>query len=520
MEKREKQLIYTGIVFTIFFFLLMRNIVNASLWLDEGVEYWFSKSIHAVLPGESTISTMYERIIRTYQPPLYNVLMYIWLRIDDTELWFKLFGVVMGVGAGVAVFKTIQKAVNTFVALISVLILANVYRFVYYVQECAEYNLMLLNICWMLFFFVTCIQDFSKIKVWGFTFFAVLAVYSQYGAVFIAAGFAIILFVYALVRKQKKEIKAVSFSYVAAGIFGALPLYIFFAKSQIARQIDNTAEAAKVNAEEGWITSFINGMKDVIEYNFIPNNLSIRWAVCILLTAAFVMTVWLIVKKDRIITWYTIASLTTYSLYFLLVRIGVYGHGYFNNRYALFLLPMFFVEIVMVIGRFYILFKSDAAIKKDAVTLVYGIIIGGILVYSILGYRVIGNGWTKEDTRDMFKYWYMETPKDAETFVYYGAVPVFSFYMEHEEEYVPGDIINQSSRNVVLQPDIRNAEKEEYKEYILSVYEGEIPSEIYFVGSHYITEDYDVMLEVFNELGYSKETLWEKTQAKIVRLTR
>ena len=114
----------------------------------------------------------------------------------------------------------------------------------------------------------------------------------------------------------------------------------------------------------------------------------------------------------------------------------------------------------------------------------------------------------------------METPKDAETFVYYGAVPVFSFYMEHEEEYVPGDIINQSSRNVVLQPDIRNAEKEEYKEYILSVYEGEIPSEIYFVGSHYITEDYDVMLEVFNELGYSKETLWEKTQAKIVRLTR
>lgn len=520
MKKKERQIFYTGIVFTVFFFLLMRNLLNASLWLDEGVEYWFSKSIHAVIPGEDVVSTMYERIIRTYQPPLYNVLMYIWLKINDTELWFKLLGVLLGFGAGTALYKAVKLVSNTTVALLSILLLANVYRFVYYVQECAEYNLMLFNICWMLYFFVACLKEFSYKKVFLFTLFCVLAVYSQYGAVFVVTGFAITLFLVYITKKQKNEIKIVSLSYFAAGIVGALPLYIFFAKNQIARQIENTVEAAQNNAQENWVAFFVKGINEVIEYNFIPNNINMKYITHFLLLVVVIMVVWLIIKKDEIVIWYTISSVVTYLLYFLLVKLGVYGHGSFSNRYSLFLLPMLFLEGVMVVGRFYVTYKSTESMKSEAFSMVYGVIAGAVLVYSTLGYGVIGNGWIKEDARDMFKYWYMETPEDAETLVYYGAVPVFSVYLENEEDYIPSEVLNKSERNIILQPIIRDCTKEEYITYFKEIYSEQMPSEIYFVCSHYITNDLDTMLDAFQKLGYDNDIVWEKVQAKVIRLTR
>ena len=71
----KKKYIFLGSVFTLFILITIYKLTNASLWYDEAIEYWYSKVLIGVLPYDSSMVNMYQRIISTYQPPLYNVIM-------------------------------------------------------------------------------------------------------------------------------------------------------------------------------------------------------------------------------------------------------------------------------------------------------------------------------------------------------------------------------------------------------------------------------------------------------------
>ena len=92
-DRRRIELALTVLSFAVFFIITLNNLTHASIWFDEAVEYWYSKDFYGILPWNGTVESMYSRIITTYQPPLYNVIMHFWLLIADNEFWFRFSGV-------------------------------------------------------------------------------------------------------------------------------------------------------------------------------------------------------------------------------------------------------------------------------------------------------------------------------------------------------------------------------------------------------------------------------------------
>ncbi len=70
--------------FSFFVLITAHKLTNAPLWFDEAVEYWYSKVMVGELPYDG-YTNMYQRIVSTFQPLLYNVIMYFWLKISDSE---------------------------------------------------------------------------------------------------------------------------------------------------------------------------------------------------------------------------------------------------------------------------------------------------------------------------------------------------------------------------------------------------------------------------------------------------
>ena len=79
--------------FCFFVFMMVYKLMNSALWYDEWIEYYFSQK--SIMNGE-----LYQSVISTFQPPLYNFLMHFWLKISDSLLWFRLFNVVIGAVGG------------------------------------------------------------------------------------------------------------------------------------------------------------------------------------------------------------------------------------------------------------------------------------------------------------------------------------------------------------------------------------------------------------------------------------
>ena len=131
IDNKNRDYFLLGSVLILFILVTTYKLTNASLWFDETVEYWYSKVLVGTLPYDSTKVNMYQRITSTYQPPLYNILMYFWLRISDSVWWFRFFGVVMGFIGMIGLYKGVCKAIdNSALASASVAFSAFVYTII------------------------------------------------------------------------------------------------------------------------------------------------------------------------------------------------------------------------------------------------------------------------------------------------------------------------------------------------------------------------------------------------------
>lgn len=93
------------------------KLANASLWGDEITEFLYSKYLFEMpdsVPDMGwNLHNMYERIVFTFQPPLYNIVMYFWLKFSDSEWWLRAFGVLMGLIGGVGTYISINKVTKS-----------------------------------------------------------------------------------------------------------------------------------------------------------------------------------------------------------------------------------------------------------------------------------------------------------------------------------------------------------------------------------------------------------------------
>ena len=420
---RRRESILTGVAFAFYLFITCYKLTNASLWVDETVEYWYSKIMFGPIPfdGNGAVGTtnMYQRIISTYQPPLYNVIMHFWLKVSDTEWWFRFFGVVMGFLGMIGIYKSVKKISNAFFAAIAVVFSATVYQLVYYWQECSEYCLMLGLLCWTLYFWILLLQEANRKNIILFTVSAIVSVYSQYGAAFPVLVMAVVAFLVIIWTKNKKNIVAICISYVSALIFAALPLYFFFLRPQMLEQSEGVKNSFIVGTD--LLKDVFYKLQVVFKWNFVSYySEEVTWILFMILICGIVVS--LIFSKSQIIRLLIIMNICTWVCYYVVTKLGIYAFGSFGNRYGLFFIPSWIVIFFGVGYDLYSILERGILKKWDLHNIFVGICLCFVFCYAILSWNLkLEDNWKKENIRGAVNAWYEQNAAKKSTIVYYGA---------------------------------------------------------------------------------------------------
>lgn len=506
-KKKKLEISVAGAAFIFFVLITCYRLTYAPLWYDEAVEFWYSKIMFGRLPYQSlwanASENMYQRIINTYQPPLYNVIMHFWLKFGTTEWWVRFFGVVMGFIGNIGIYKTTKKISNGFVAAGAVFCSSCVVQLVYYWQEAAEYCLMLATLCWTVYAFICLLKEQSLKNIIFFTIISILTVYSQYGAVFPVAVMLIIVYIIVLFKKDKKNIISMTVSYLAALIFAAIPLIYFFLIKQMRRQQSAGGQIAEESAAGNIFVNMFNGLKTTVLWNLVPH---CHESVAMILTWIFIIctVLFLIFSKKAYVKILAVTNIVTWLIYYVTVKKGLYSYGQFGSRYNLFFIPLWLITIFCFGYEIYEIIKENTQGKLKYLSFVYtGICLIIAAAFMISGWTMkIQHNWIKEDMRGAVAKWEEVGAKDSHTIVYYGDNGTFAYYVRQLDDYSP-----DTEKNVDYMPWLRGRTVEEYKKYIDSIYGKDWPKEVCLIGVHR-NEDINLIISAFTDNGYAREDLY------------
>lgn len=485
--------------------LYIVNAARSPLWYDEGIEYFYSKVLVGTVPAGGDTTTMYQRICTTYQPPLYNILMYVWLFFFDfSDFSFRLSGILITLLGSIGMYKCLKTLTTPFVALLGLTFYMLTDKVMYYTLECGEYCLLLACICWMLYFFVKDLRTPSTKALAGFFLFAILAVYSQYGAVFLVVPLYLALLLHNrnLARRQM-----LAGTLIAAA--AAVPLLVLFVVPQMLRQGSAAVSHAPV-FENNLPVDYIKGIfYKLIHYYFFSSAQSPVLGKVPVYLACFAVVLACVgfllrwrCTESRYLPGTLIAS---YTLYFVAVLFSFYGYNYWDDRrgtfnlggrYSLFFIPL--LTVVIVYGL-YVLQSKIKARKLSA-----GILAGGCLALCCLSIVNLEIGWKKDDIRDIARLWYDEKGYEATTLLHNWSTANFQFYVMHDERYDP------ASQEHIWMTDswIRNASEQEMQTRLEQIGVFDL-SELYFVGPCKRYQDsYTTFCKVMEKQGYTVTQLY------------
>ncbi|MBD5209844.1 MAG: glycosyltransferase family 39 protein [Barnesiella sp.] len=424
------------------------QLTHSGLWYDEGIEYLYSKYLSGPLPNNVVANardtfSMYDRIVSTYQPPLYNVVMYVWLSVFDSEFMFRFAGLIFTIAGGFGLYKTLKYiSGNFYCALTGMTLYLTIPCIAYYTVECGEYNLMLCLLQWAIYYFCRCFiasdDKTNRNSLIKFLVFGCLAAYTQYGAI-LAIGMLFILITMRYIRNKNKSMIKLSIlgGLIVITVFG-LPLLFFFLLPQMQMQESITVSHSPV---------FINNILYSLWYGIVKMfrffilSVSSRLFDCIL--AAFsIMAFAALFYKNRTIFKLWLATITNYLLYFILVACSFYAYnrwdgnlGCYNlgQRYILYLIPIAFLTFYYSIYVFYKNFILNGKYKNLKIILFYGL----IAVYIAILVKIPGIKEKSSGERDAFSAWYNAQGYDYCTVVENFQNPAFQFYYMHCDKYDP-----------------------------------------------------------------------------------
>lgn len=517
-DKKHRESILLGGVFLLFLIISTYKLTNASLWFDESIEYWYSKIMVGELPFESSGTVnMYQRIISTFQPPLYNVLMYFWLKISDSVWWFRFFGVVMGFIGMIGLYKAIFKATgNSYLASCSVAFATFVYQLLYYWQECAEYCIMLAGLFWTLYYWIAMIKEPNRKNLIGFTISAIIPIYSQYGSAFPVVIMGASLLIITWIEKNKKNLVDMIVAFGTAIIFAGIPLYVFFLKQQMNALSGSRVSIADVNFEGGMLKDHINSFQQIFKWNLMSYYSDT--AVQIFLVLILIMVVLVLIKGSKLSKNLILVNIFIWELYYLTVKLGIYSYGNFGNRYNTFFIPVWIVTFFVLVFEVYqLLGKVSLANKFELQYIFTGSVIAFCLCFCFFSWNArIQNNWTKEEARNVTEEWIKQTQndKDTKTLIYYGANSGFAYYIRADENF------DESwENNVTYMPWFRSKSEEQWNDYLNATYGSIWPDQLYVVATHINENDLDILSKQFTDKGYERTDIY-KTRGFLLKFSR
>ncbi len=482
---------------------------RSALWYDEAIEYFFSKYLTGETPGAPGLTNMYQRILSTYQPPLYNILMHLWLSVFDFgDFSFRLPGILVTLIGGVGIYFCLKELCGRKWATLGTLIYLFCPGIAYYALECGEYNLMLCFLSWTMFFFVRTLKGGSK-SVYGFFLFSCLSVYSQYGAALLVLVLYGVLAVKCL-RSRETRGKFLLCTGVIA-LAAVLPLIVFFLIPQMLHQ-GTAAVSHNPFFASNPIWEFVRGLYLIIHRIFKDNYVltmgsgffrgALGTCFCLLSLFALLFTLYAVWKKDNFARVLFVCCCILYLIYFILVACSFYGYNHeqgTNNlgyRYVLFFAPVLVVTLVYGCSVFF---------EKAHMT--FRTVIGRILLIAVafscgVQTYALSVGWEKDDIRGATEEWYMQDRGDTVTLVHEWSDANFQYYLRHSEAYT--DALQANIRTAGAW--IREPDEEQMREELNKMGIFQLDS-LFYVGPQ--DESTRVFCEIMRNEKYQVTVLYD-----------
>ncbi len=506
--KMNKERIILFFVLLVIFLWYASQLTRCGLWYDEAIEYFYSKYVGAlpeIMSGNSGGANMYERICSTFQPPLYNVLMHFWLLLFDSEVSFRLAGVLVTFVGAIGFYKSVKVISNSVWATCSIVVYLMTRSVMYYALECAEYNLMLCMESWALYYFVKFLNgtDFKQRRnsFYGFLAFAVLAAYSQYGAILLVVPLCVVMFIDTAKKGDKRLLTVMIASVAVVMVFFAAPLIYFFLIPQMEHQNSIGVSHYPV-FRKNIFYSVPYGVFCLIQFIFGSPLLFAPLTIFVGLFSFLGLR-----NHNKLLTTFWITLVAVYLLYFILVACSFYGYNGWNvsfgcynlgGRYTLYIAPPMLITLIYGLFNYreYLLRKGKW--HNTVRYLLWGI----MLIYVGAGmWTYLTKGLDKSNEREAYRLWEASGLSKNITIVHNFSNPIFAYYFMHSEHYnaeTSKNVIGEGMWGRKATPDERY-----HKLDSMGVYEHD---DVVVVTPHEFwgPVDYDIAME---KAGYSPEYL-------------
>ncbi len=515
---RLPEWITAGVAFIYYWIMALYKLTQAPIWQDEAMEFYCSIPVRGAIRGVTEYSTMYERMAYIQQqPPLYNWVMCLWLKVNEGEWWYRFSSVVFGFLAVIGLYLVIRKLCNRYVAAFSVIIFSSIYILMYYIKEASEYSMLIMFMFWLIYLYINIIGKITVKRVLLFTFMCVVNVYTHYGAVFVVVPMAVSLLVYYAKEKDYRALKAALISYVVAVLGAGVPLLVLFLVPQSTNSISTLGvdKAIEITGNN-IILDFFDSIMWVLRWCMLDYDRDAElltpaiWVIMFVLLIAGAY-VWKNTKK-RELKYLFASNAGMYMIYYVVTTLNIYSYGWFGNRYNLFLFALWFVLIVMtVVETLNFIRESRMTILQRLAPAFTIITVAGALLFCCYGVKRINDHWWKMDLRAVVAEWYNDDGEEIPTFVNFHQRYPFVYYLTHNEQYSEEVWDNIYCNQNLESLDYSKAYWITYLEE--NIYTDGLPEKLYVVSGQW-----DTIVSALEKYGYSVEPVVDTT-AKLFLLT-
>lgn len=515
---RLPEWITAGAAFIYYWIMALYKLTEAPIWQDEAMEFYCSIPVKGAIRGVTEYATMYERMAHIQQqPPLYNWVMCLWLEVSHGEWWYRFSSVVFGFVAAVGLYMVIRKLCNRYMAAFCVVIYSSIYILMYYIKEASEYSLLIMLLFWTIYLYLNILEKITVKRAIGFTLLCVANIYTHYGAVFVIVPMAVQLLIYYARSKEWKAFQAAFISSAIAVVGAGIPLLVLFLLPQSANPVSTMGVDKPIEITgNNIILDFFDSMMWVLRWCMLDYDRDwdkLTWAIWIILFLLIVAAIWCYRStKRKEVRMFIRCNIGIYLIYYVLTTLNIYAYGWFGNRYNLFIFPVWFVLITVILYEFLQVLKENkrAWIRKIQPVIKYAVI-AAMILFCCYGVKRIHNHWAKMDLRTVVSAWYDEEGYKIPTYVNFHQRYPFVYYLTLDEEYD-----EQKWEHIYCSQNLESLDysDEEWLEFLQTeVYPDGLPKKLYVVSGQL-----DTIASALQDYGYQVEPVVDTT-AKLFLLT-